>query len=77
LRGDDGDLGTVASAKAQEAILAPCLMMPAEFLLGAREKNPGTSSKVIKGMLKASQKRTKRCALTEALMSRTPARNAG
>jgi len=48
----------------------------AEFLLRARKK-AGTSSKVMSGMLKASQKRTKRAPLTEALISRTPARKAG
>ena len=37
-------------------------------------KNPGTSTKVMIGILKASQKRTKRAALREALMSSTPAR---
>ena len=40
-------------------------------------RNPGTSSKVTSGMLKASQKRTKRAALTEASMSRQPARTEG
>ena len=38
---------------------------------------PGTSTKVMIGMLKASQKRTKRAALVEELMSRQPARTIG
>src|SRR5206468_9628660 len=40
-------------------------------------RKPGTSTNVTSGMLKQSQKRTKRAALTEASMSRTPARKAG
>ena len=40
-------------------------------------KKPGTSTKVTSGMLKQSQKRTKRAAFTEASMSRQPARWAG
>src|SRR4030065_86553 len=40
-------------------------------------RKPGTSTKVTSGMLKQSQKRTKRAAFTEALMSRHPARCAG
>ena len=35
-------------------------------------RKPGTSTKVIRGMLKESQKRTKRAPFTEALMSRQP-----
>ena len=42
-----------------------------------RAGSPGTSSKVTSGMLKASQKRTKRAPFTEASMSRQPARTAG
>ncbi|MCY1186417.1 hypothetical protein D9M73_272890 [compost metagenome] len=38
---------------------------------------PGTSTKVITGILKASQKRTKRAALIELLMSRHPANTSG
>ena len=38
---------------------------------------PGTSTKVTTGMLKASQKRTKRAALIELLMSRQPASTSG
>ena len=38
---------------------------------------PGTSTKVTIGMLKASQKRTKRAALIELLMSRQPASTSG
>lgn len=35
-------------------------------------KNPGTSTNVIIGMLKASQKRTKRAPFTEEFMSKQP-----
>lgn len=35
-------------------------------------KNPGTSTNVTMGILKASQKRTKRAPLTEALISKQP-----
>ena len=38
---------------------------------------PGTSTKVTRGMLKASQVRTKRAAFSEESMSSTPARTAG
>ena len=40
-------------------------------------RKPGTSSKVIRGILKQSQKRIKRAALSLASMSRTPASQAG
>jgi len=40
-------------------------------------KNPGTSTKVTMGMLKASQKRTNLAPFTEALMSRQPENNMG
>ena len=40
-------------------------------------RNPGTSTNVTSGMLKQSQKRTKRAAFTDASMSRQPARCAG
>jgi hypothetical protein len=36
---------------------------------------PGTSTKVMTGILKASQKRTKRAALIELFMSKQPANN--
>jgi len=49
---------------------------PAVLLVGPGRK-PGTSTKVSSGMLKASQKRTKRAPLIEELMSRQPARIAG
>ena len=38
------------------------------------QRKPGTSTRVTRGMLNASQKRTKRAALREAFMSSTPAR---
>ncbi len=40
-------------------------------------RKPGTSSNVTMGMLNASQKRTNRAALMDALMSSTPASTAG
>ncbi len=40
-------------------------------------RNPGTSSKVMSGMLNASQNRTNRAPFTDASMSRHPARYAG
>ena len=36
-------------------------------------RNPGTSTKVMIGILNASQKRTNRAPLTEALISKQPA----
>ena len=39
--------------------------------------NPGTSTKVMTGMLNASQKRTNRAALIELLMSKQPASTRG
>lgn len=35
-------------------------------------KNPGTSTNVIRGILKASQKRTKRAPFTEEFISKQP-----
>src|SRR5215510_11061038 len=67
--------GTVASAKAKSSF-APCLMMP-PYSCCVPGRKPGTSSNVISGMLKASQKRTKRAPFTEALISSVPARQAG
>jgi hypothetical protein len=43
-------------------------------LLVVPGRKPGTSTNVTSGMLKQSQKRTNRAALTEASMSRQPAR---
>jgi hypothetical protein len=68
-------LGTVASAKAYSS-LAPWVMIPPHSWAVPGRK-PGTSTKVTSGMLKQSQKRTKRAAFTEAEMSNTPARKAG
>jgi hypothetical protein len=47
------------------------MMPPYSWLVPGRK--PGTSTNVTRGMLKASQKRTKRAALIEASMSSTPA----
>jgi hypothetical protein len=68
-------LGTVASANAYRS-LAPCLMMPPNSCVVPGRK-PGTSTNVTSGMLKQSQNRTKRAALTDASMSRQPARCLG
>ncbi len=64
--------GTVASANAKSSF-APCLMMP-PYSWSVPGKKPGTSTNVTSGMLKQSQKRTKRAAFIEASMSSTPAR---
>lgn len=64
--------GTVASANAY-TIFAPCRMMP---LCSCRTpgRNPGTSSMATSGMLKQSQNRMNRAALSLASMSSAPAR---
>jgi hypothetical protein len=49
----------------------------AAVFLAVPGMKPGTSTKVTTGMLKASQKRTKRAALMEDLMSRQPASTSG
>ena len=64
--------GTVASQNAKSS-LAPCLMIP-PYSCAVPGRKPGTSSNVTMGILKQSQKRTKRAPLSEALMSRHPAR---
>ena len=51
-------------------------MMP-PYSCAVPGRNPGTSSNVTSGMLKQSQNRTKRAPLSEAAMSRHPARCAG
>jgi hypothetical protein len=51
------------------------MMPPCSWATPGRK--PGTSSKVMMGMLKASQKRTNRAAFSLALMSRAPASTAG
>ena len=51
-------------------------MMP-PYSCAVPGRNPGTSTKVTIGMLKQSQKRTKRAALTEEAMSRQPASTMG
>src|ERR1700693_5583509 len=67
--------GTVASAKANRSF-APWRMMP-PYSCCVPGRKPGTSSKTSRGMLKASQNRTKRAPLTDASMSSTPARCIG
>jgi hypothetical protein len=49
------------------------MMPPCSWFTPGRK--PGTSTNVTKGMLKASQKRTKRAPLIEALMSKQPVRH--
>ena len=68
-------LGTVASQYAYSS-LAPWRMIP-PCSWPTPGKKPGTSTNVTSGMLNASQKRTKRAAFTEALMSSTPASTVG
>ena len=68
-------LGTVASEKAYNN-LAPLVMIPFHSC-SVPGKNPGTSTKTKRGIWKASQKRTKRAALRDALLSKTPARIMG
>jgi len=72
---DDGHLGHRAFGIGIEQ-LGAVLDDTAIFLSGTGMK-PGTSTKVTTGMLKASQKRTKRAALVELLMSRQPAMTSG
>src|SRR5439155_1748294 len=67
--------GTVASQYANSSF-APCLMIP-PYSCAVPGRNPGTSSKVTRGTLKQSQNRTNRAPLSDALMSRQPARWAG
>src|SRR5213592_4992792 len=59
-----------------EQQLGPCLMMP-PCSWATPGRNPGTSSKVTRGMLKASQNRMNRAPFRDALMSSTPASTAG
>src|SRR5258708_3419603 len=68
-------LGTVASENANSS-LAPCLMRP-PYSCAVPGRKPGTSTKVMIGTSKQSQKRTKRAALREASESSTPASTIG
>src|SRR5208337_82109 len=72
---DDGHLGHGCFGEGEEQLRS--VRDDAAELRCVPGRNPGTSSKVISGMLKQSQKRTKRAPLMLALMSSTPARNAG
>ena len=67
--------GTVASAKANSSF-APCLMIP-PYSCWCRAEIRARLQMSSSGMLKQSQKRTKRAPFTDALMSSVPARNAG
>ncbi len=69
------NFGTVASQYAYSS-LAPCRMMP-RCSWSTPGRKPGTSTRVTSGMLKQSQKRTKRAALSDASMSSTPASTSG
>ena len=66
-------LGTVASANANNS-LAPCRMMP-PYSCAVPGRKPGTSTKVTKGMLNASQNLTNLAAFTDELMSKQPVEN--
>jgi hypothetical protein len=72
---DDGELGHRRLGEGVEQLGA--VLDDAADSCAVPGRNPGTSTKVTSGMLKQSQKRTKRAALTEASMSRQPARCAG
>jgi len=62
--------GTVAAEYAN-SIFAPWRMMP-PCSCATPGRKPGTSTRLITGMLYASQIRMNRAALSEALMSSTP-----
>lgn len=62
------------SNEVMEHTLAPWRMMP-PYSWPVPGRKPGTSTSVTSGMLNASQKRTKRAAFTDALISRQPAEN--
>lgn len=64
------NFGTVASAYANKS-LAPCRIVPLCSCC-TPGRNPGTSTKVINDILKASQNLTNLAALTEALLSKHP-----
>ena len=64
--------GTVASQKAYKSF-APLVMM-AFHSWSVPGKKPGTSSKTSRGILKLSQKRTKRAPFVDELISKTPAK---
>ncbi len=72
--GDDGDFRDGGLGKGEEEFCAVA-DDAAEFLLRAGQKAGNVFEG--NGMLKASQKRTKRAPFVEALISRTPARKAG
>ncbi len=67
--------GTLALQYAYSS-LAPCRMIPS-CSWSTPGRNPGTSTSVTSGMLKASQNWTKRAPFSDALMSSTPAIAAG
>ena len=67
--------GTVASVYAYINFATWRMIPPHSWAVPGR--NPGTSSKVTSGMLKASQQRTNRAPLTEESMSSTPASTRG
>ena len=69
-------LGTVASAKAKRSLRA-VLDDAAVLLVGPGQETRARRRSVTSGMLKQSQKRTKRAAFIDEWMSSTPARTAG
>ena len=67
--------GTEASENAYKNF-APCLIIPPHSW-AVPGKNPGTSTKEIRGMLKQSQNLINLVALSQELISRTPAKTSG
>ena len=67
--------GTVASANANKSF-APCFIIPL-YSWEVPGKKPGTSTKVIIGILKQSQKRTNLAAFLAELLSKQPANTIG
>ena len=71
LASDDRDLGNRRLGIGEQQLRA--VLDEAAIFLRRTGQKPGTSTKVMIGMLKQSQKRTKRAAFREASESRTPA----
>ena len=67
--------GTEASENAYKNF-APCLIMPPHSW-SVPGRKPGTSTKVMRGMLKQSQNLINLVALSHELMSRTPDKTSG
>ena len=69
------NFGTEASENAYSS-LAPCLIIP-PCSCSVPGRKPGTSTKVTKGMLKASQNLTNLAAFVDASISKHPAKTDG